>query len=1799
MGYTGMKVKCNIHPVPIGRITTYDLEYNDGDLISDFLPENFSGYVRVNGRKFVIDYSQKINGLKSIDIFAPVRGGGGGGDDKEGLRTFAMISLAVASFYAGPAAAAFFNGSKFAGAVATAALTIGGSALINQLIPIQQQDTAQQADYVEGVQIRSLEASRNMPSPYSPFPKVYGTRRIRPPYAATPNTEIIGDDQYIHLLYFLNYGPISIMKDDDTNIKIGHYRSSGANFNNYEEYDQDSYDFKAGTFKIDQTNIESFPEWEIKIGSVEHLEDLEIPMKDVSLDNVDISFQSSFVEVLSSPITIYGLLPAEREEVVDLDVGDRGEIFRFRATPSEWGRAYRAKFKLYYEKTADYLSDTWNQIEPPKELAQNYPIGDLTVPGIWLAKESNVAFDSGVVDVGEEIARLKFEKIVKSSSEENSNYKIDSIKMFNKDDIIETTAVNTYAAGIELIASNGLYTMDNLGNRERLRLEYLIQYREVTSPTPPWTTVEPIKTLESGASSAEKYLVIEGETSSTVRSGVYFRFPSAAQYDIRIVPKNYPSHTGYMQDGVVWENLKSYQNETKSIWAPYIDDASVPEDHPHYDDLKENCVMAYVKLKAVPMLNGNVDRFSVLLTGMVKDIASYTTSYTALNHDPDTSGNPANVYADIFLGGNTAATIERDRLDWDLLKSWHTWIETWGFYYSNYETIHESVISRVARVASVALGKFGVNNELFSIIRDIKDQTPIQQISPNNSIAFSAQKSYVDALHAVKVQYTDDSTWEKHYTVIYNTGYDLDGSDGNTAATLFETIDIEGITSLDHAQRYGRYHLANITLRPELYTLTMDIENLRCQAGDVVNLSHDTLRVGETFGRVLEISRNGSSEVVYVRVDEDVLDVTPDKAITFRHDDGTVSASPLAVDEGSTTTNVIYLETPVVISALNVGDLFVYGDSDALLIECKVSKIVPGPDMTATLCLVNNANEIHDTYEAETIPAYTPVIDSRAETGLKIPPKPVITSIVSGDNYVITSESRPEPLGMRINYYLPYTGVDVKEIGVDLLCDVLDSVTNISATRTFQFRFPYIKQKSYVLVPAFYDAKYEVKLFASTVDDFGITRVSEPDTDTHETEEPPAMAEPASVSYEKSEGNTIRLVWTEVEAAFPVVYVVGFYDSSVPEWDVIGTTHKLSYDIGERFSTDTYGVAALNVKSGVMSGYEDITLSETEPTVGTITAEIFGNKIKLTWSRQSSEIVQYEVREATSGAYDWATASLVEKTNGTVSIIEKTSTGTYYFTIKGRLADGWETDQANQSAAVGATAPSSLSNTVVSDNYKLTWNYTGDVDYSYFRVKAGSSYGAAVTLGTTANLYFTDTGTTIYANYYVETVDVLGNTSSYASTSVTFNYATVGSSIGVSVDPKTQNLKFKWGAFNAGTFSIKDYKVVYTKSITRTVYVDALEYLFPLYPDDGTTAYVYARDVKNQLSASLSIAIPAEDLGPGERVNYKTDTKVTVGSGGDFSTIGAALEYLAGLYPGYENDGFNAEIELKTGFELEEAVVVDGINLGWIRITSVDAVVNVDNDAVRGDSSYYCCFYGTNSAVMPRIETQFRRVAGMLSSVWGVRLAYGASMFMDGGGFDNFLVNCEIDEGSSIVAIFSDFTDGEYGIVATSNSNVTATGCDMSSCTYGVWLSTASTGNFNLATADSCTIGMSVSGSNVSATYFDAKGCSTLGLDAGDGSSVSVQLSDFSGSSGGCVLADHSAKVHLQSADCSGGTTYGIKARYGGQIDARLANCQIGGSPSSSDIVVSKGGLIFASGATGGLSQTANTVTSDGIIFQE
>ena len=144
------------------------------------------------------------------------QGGGGGGSNP--IKVVLSVAVMVAAYYTGGIVAGAYG--AFAGAAAATAISVGGSMLVNAVIPSPYSSltSSYSASSLESSPTYSLNAQGNQAKLGGVIPVLYGRHIIYPDFAAKPYTEYNENEQYLHQLHVLTQGYCEVeqIRIDDT-----------------------------------------------------------------------------------------------------------------------------------------------------------------------------------------------------------------------------------------------------------------------------------------------------------------------------------------------------------------------------------------------------------------------------------------------------------------------------------------------------------------------------------------------------------------------------------------------------------------------------------------------------------------------------------------------------------------------------------------------------------------------------------------------------------------------------------------------------------------------------------------------------------------------------------------------------------------------------------------------------------------------------------------------------------------------------------------------------------------------------------------------------------------------------------------------------------------------------------------------------------------------------------------------------------------------------------------------------------------------------------------------------------------------------------------------------------------------------------------------------------------------------------------------------------------------------------------------------------------------------------------------
>jgi hypothetical protein len=470
---------------------------------------------------------------------------------------------------------------------------------------------------------------------------------------------------------------------------------------------------------------------------------------------------------------------------------------------------------------------------------------------------------------------------------------------------------------------------------------------------------------------------VAGASIDAKRVGLKWDVAEAAQYEVRITRvKTFNSNSGssnaVYEDDDVWR-----QYQAIFVWTAlraYKDSNAVNVSNGEMTFLK-------MRLRASDKLSGIVDTLNLITT---RKLPIWNGSVWSA---PTATTNPAWAWCDVLKGSANARPVTDAQLDLAGILSWANDCTTAGYAYNEVIDYQTSVFDAVRRVASVGRAAVSNRDGKWTVIQESTTQLPVQYFTPRNSYGFSSSKQFIEVPHALKVRFiSEDADYQEDEIIVYDDGYSV------ANASRFEVLEFKGITDPDIAWKFGRYHLAALRLRPEVYTFSADVEQIVCQRGDHIRIAHDVPMWGTGQARIKSVTSNT------IVLDEKIACSTTIYRMRIRKSDGTgvlINVSTTIAEEQDTFTRTSTVEGTY--TGVAAGDLVMLGAVGAESVSLLVLGVQPNADLGAEIIAVDSAPAIL-TADTGTIPTYDPGITMPADPRLFVPPKPYNVRAFSGDN---------------------------------------------------------------------------------------------------------------------------------------------------------------------------------------------------------------------------------------------------------------------------------------------------------------------------------------------------------------------------------------------------------------------------------------------------------------------------------------------------------------------------------------------------------------------------------------------------------------------------------------------------------------------------------------------------------------------------------------------------------------------------------------------------------------------------------
>lgn len=490
----------------------------------------------------------------------------------------------------------------------------------------------------------------------------------------------------------------------------------------------------------------------------------------------------------------------------------------------------------------------------------------------------------------------------------------------------------------------------------------LVEFTDSGGRTPRTVTVELAysPTGEDDWTAVKTWTVTENRTSA-VRLGHRWTV-TTGQYDVRLRRTTADTDSTQIFDRVVWTCLRTIRA---------VDPIQLP-----------GMATIAVRIRATEQLSGIIDQLSCVATRIALDWDAEEETWTEQE-----TRNPAAQYRYLLQGPFNHRALADSRLALTNLEAWHEDCADKGWSCDAVIDFSGTLKSLLDDVAAAGRAAFALIDGKYGVVRDVEQTVPVQMFTPRNSWDFRGEKAFLDRPHALKIRFIDeDAGWRQGERIVYADGYSA------ANATRFETGDRWGVTDSDLIWKHGRYDLAALELRPELFSLSCGVEHIVCTRGDLVRVAHDAIAVGLAWGRVKSLTLNEDGDATAMTLDETVgMEADKSYAVQIRKSDGTELARTLETAAGQSAT-VTFASVVAAADLPAAGDLVLFGEAERVSLDGIVHHIEMLDDLAARIFLVDAAPDIHDA-DTGTIPDYDPLI-TVAPTA---PPAPQVISVESGN----------------------------------------------------------------------------------------------------------------------------------------------------------------------------------------------------------------------------------------------------------------------------------------------------------------------------------------------------------------------------------------------------------------------------------------------------------------------------------------------------------------------------------------------------------------------------------------------------------------------------------------------------------------------------------------------------------------------------------------------------------------------------------------------------------------------------------
>lgn len=287
-----------------------------------------------------------------------------------------------------------------------------------------------------------------------------------------------------------------------------------------------------------------------------------------------------------------------------------------------------------------------------------------------------------------------------------------------------------------------------------------------------------------------------------------------------------------------------------------------------------NCKIAKtaLRIKATDQLNGRIEGVNAI-------VQTWCKTWNGSAWVDGATSNPAALFRYILEhpANPRRITNASEQINLTQLQYFYNYCVSKGFEYNSVLASQRSILEVLRDICAAGRASPALVDGKWTVIIDEAKPNVIQHFTPHNSWGFEGTKALPKRPDGLRITYYDqDANYQEAEIIVYDNGKNASN------AVLFESITLPGVTKKSLVIDHARWHMAQMKLRPEVYTLNVDIEYLVCNRGDRVKVMHDVPMWGLGSGRI----KNRINSTLF-ELDEHIPHQTGvTHVIRFRGEDG-------------------------------------------------------------------------------------------------------------------------------------------------------------------------------------------------------------------------------------------------------------------------------------------------------------------------------------------------------------------------------------------------------------------------------------------------------------------------------------------------------------------------------------------------------------------------------------------------------------------------------------------------------------------------------------------------------------------------------------------------------------------------------------------------------------------------------------------------------------------------------------------------------------------------------------------------